>query len=247
MRTVAVIQARTGSLRLPGKVFEPIGDLPLVLWTLAAMRAVPGVATVVVATSTEPADDPLAELLHPVVAVHRGPLHDVLRRLWDAARPHRPEVVVRQTADNPFVDPSIVGRQVELLVAGGLDYVGIGEWPLGVAAEVARAGALEAADREATDPAEREHVMPFLYTRPERFRVGVLAAPGPFAHRRYTVDTADDLAFARALAARLGHGPPAALDELEAIVRAEPALAELNVAVPQRSWREAELVGRDVS
>ncbi len=105
---------------------------------------------------------------------------------------------------------------------------------------MARAAALETAAREATAPAEREHVMPFLYGHPERFRIGSLAQPAAARHSRYTVDTPEDLAFARALAARIGHPPPVRLAELEAIVAREPGLADLNVDVRQKPWQEVE-------
>ena len=82
--------------------------------------------------------------------------------------------------------------------------------------------------------------MPFLYTRPERFRIGALPPPTPAHHGRYTVDTAEDLAFVRSVAARIGHPPPVRLAELEAIVAADPGLAEINRAVRQKAWQEVE-------
>jgi spore coat polysaccharide biosynthesis protein SpsF len=82
--------------------------------------------------------------------------------------------------------------------------------------------------------------MPFLYARPARFRIGSLPGPVDPVHTRYTVDTPEDLALARALADRVGHGPPVRLAELEAIVRREPALAALNDDVRQKAWREID-------
>jgi spore coat polysaccharide biosynthesis protein SpsF (cytidylyltransferase family) len=175
--------------------------------------------------------------------VHRGSAHDVLRRVRDAIAPFEPDLVLRQTGDNPFPDPDVMASQVRRLVDGGLDYVGIAGLPLGIGAEVVTAAALGAADREATNPADREHVLPFIYARPERFAIGALDEPPPWRHRRYTVDTAADLAFARALAQRLpSTGGPARLADLEAIVSASPELAELNRTVEQRRPDEAEPV-----
>jgi spore coat polysaccharide biosynthesis protein SpsF len=240
MRVVAVIQARTGSKRLPGKVLAMIGDRPLFAWTIAALRAVPAVEVVVLATSDEPADDALAKAAAELVLVHRGSARDVLARVWGAAAPHAPDYVVRGTADNPFPDPDVIGAQLAACVGSGFDYVGTSGYPLGIAAEVARASAVETAAREATAPAEREHVMPFLYGHPGRFRVGSLPAPAAVLHSRYTVDTLEDLAFARALADRIGHPPPVRLAELEAIVAREPGLADLNADVRQKHWQEVE-------
>jgi spore coat polysaccharide biosynthesis protein SpsF len=201
---------------------------------------VPAVEIVVLATSDEPADDSLAKAAAELVLVHRGSARDVLARVWGAAAPHAPDYVVRGTADNPFPDAEVIGAQIAACASGGFDYVGTSGYPLGIAAEVARASALETAAHEATEPAEREHVMPFLYGHPDRFRVGSLPQPAAARHSRYTVDTPEDLALARALAARIGHPPPVRLAELEAIVEREPGLADLNVDVRQKPWQEVE-------
>jgi spore coat polysaccharide biosynthesis protein SpsF len=200
---------------------------------------VPSLTDLVVAITEDPTDDQLVDALAGRVAVHRGPVFDVLTRCWDAVAPYSPTIVVRETADNPFVDPTVIERQIALL-REGFDYVGSSGWPLGIAGEAATAGALGRAAREARDPAEREHVMPFLYARPGQFRVGSLTPPEGLAHNRYTVDTDADLAFARAIAERLAHEPPAHLAELDAIVRAEPELASMNSAVRQKAWRETD-------
>lgn len=244
MVAVGVIQARMGSTRLPGKVLEPIGHRPLVLWTLAAMRSVRGVGSVVVATSHERADDPLVEVLASAGAdVHRGPVDDVLTRCWQAVAPLSPDFVVRQTADNPFLDPEVVAAQLRLAIDERLDYVGIAGWPLGIAGEVASWHAFDAAFREATDPAEREHVMPFIYNRPERFRVEALSPAGPPSADpppagRFTVDTPEDLEFARAIAERLGPLDHTSIGELRTILDDEPELARINAGIRQRTARE---------
>jgi spore coat polysaccharide biosynthesis protein SpsF len=242
---VAVIQARMGSTRLPGKVLAEIEGLPLLAWTVGGVAAIRGVSQVVVATTDEAADDPVAALAADLgIATHRGSARDVLTRCHDAVAPFAPDVVVRQTADNPFPDPGVAEGQIRALTERDLDYVGIDGWPLGIAAEACRYDALETAHREATDPADREHVMPFLYRRPDRFRIGQTAraseAPRAAAAARYTVDTAEDLAFARSLAARLGDGPPVSLGRLEAIIEAEPELLEINAMVAQKPWHEAQ-------
>ena len=243
MRTIVVIQARMGSSRLPGKILEPLEGRPILAWTIAAVQAIPGIADVVVATTDTAEDDPVADALRPLdVRIHRGSVHDVLGRVSGAVRPLDPDVVFRQTGDNPFVDPEIMTAQLARLDEGGFDYVGIGGLPLGIGGEAVRADTLFVADREAIEPADREHVLPYVYARPERFVVGSLAPPPPSRHPRYTVDTAADLAFARAVAALLpGRRPPAKLADLESIVAADPRIARLNAHVVQRRYGEAEL------
>jgi spore coat polysaccharide biosynthesis protein SpsF len=241
VRAIAVVQARMGSTRLPGKVLEPIADRPLILWTVRAVVATAGVADVVVATSKEASDDPLVALLQREgLRVHRGPVHDVLRRVVDAVGPLEPDVVLRQTGDNPFPDPEVMAAQLDRLEAGPFDYVGIAGLPLGIGGEAVRWEALATADREASEPADREHVLPFVYARPERFAIGRLADPPPWRHGRYTVDQPADLAFARALAERLTGDRPPRLADLEAIVAAEPGLPAMNRDVEQRDHRTAE-------
>jgi len=236
----AVIQARMGSTRLPGKTLALIGGRPLIFWTIRALQAVPGIDHLVVATTTDPLDDQLVATLDGRVAVHRGSVHDVLSRVWDAASPSGPDLIVRETADNPFGDPGIVQAQIDRCRDGGFDYVGPAGWPRGLAAEVARASALEYAYLHATDAAEREHVMPYLYTHPERFRAGALAPTTPPPEGRFTVDTAEDLAFARAVADRLGAAEYATLEALRAVIAAEPGLLAINAEVRQKTWQEAE-------
>jgi spore coat polysaccharide biosynthesis protein SpsF len=249
MRTVAVIQARMGSTRLPGKILEPIEGRPLLGWTIAAVQSIEAIDDLVLATSDRPEDDRVAAAMTDLgVRVHRGSAHDVLRRVADAVRALEPDVVLRQTGDNPFIDPEVMAAQLARLDEGPFDYVGIAGLPLGIGGEAVRAEALWAADREATEPADREHVLPFVYARPERFAIGSLAPPPAWRHPRYTVDTTADLAFARAVAARLpGRRPPAHLATLEAILAAEPGLAELNAAIIQRGHREAEPTQRNAA
>jgi spore coat polysaccharide biosynthesis protein SpsF len=196
---------------------------------------------VVVATTLDPSDDPLAELLTAAgIDHHRGSVHDVLTRTWEAVSPGAPDFVIRATADNPFMDAAVVGAQLERCRAGPFDYVGTTGWPLGIAAEVARASSLADAVREATDPAEREHVMPFLYARPARYRLGTAPPAVPPPEGRFTVDTVEDLAFVRAIAQRLGPVETCAIGDLRAIVEDEPGLLAINAGIRQKPWQEAQ-------
>ncbi len=229
-----------GSTRLPGKVLEPIRGRPLVLWAMAAVEAVPGLDGLVAAVSTDSEDDPLeAVLTEAGYDCHRGPSQDVLTRCWEAVAPYEPTHVVRATADCPFVSGEVIGRQVQRAIAEDLDYIGIAGWPVGIAGEVAKAGSLEMAFHEAAEPLEREHVMPFLYARPERFRIGTcepLVAPPA---GRFAVDTIEDLVVIRAIAERLREPEPPSLAELTAVMTAHPELAEGNRDVHQKTWHEA--------
>lgn len=192
---VVIIQARMGSSRLPGKVLRPIGDRPLL--GLMLDRIATGGFPVVVATSTLDRDDPIERFMSDrEEGLYRGSEHDVLQRVYDAAHPLGPRHVVRLTADCPLTDPGVIRACVALAVETGADYTSntlIRTHPDGLDVEVLTAAALDTACAEAGDGAEREHVTPFLYRRPERFRLEALVDRRRAGHERWTVDTADDL------------------------------------------------------
>ncbi len=206
---LCVIQARTGSTRLPGKVLQDLGGRPILRFMLD--RLAPLSARVVVATSSLERDDPVAEIARVAGrSVVRGSESDVLSRFVDALDAHPADHVVRLTADCPLTDPVLVEAVIARHLEWAADYtsnVFPRTYPKGLDVEVVRADALRAAHLETRDPVEREHVTPFFYRRPERFRLANLRAtgPGPWLGREgWTVDTADDLAFVREIVARMG-------------------------------------------
>jgi spore coat polysaccharide biosynthesis protein SpsF len=199
---LVVIQARTGSSRLPGKVLVDMAGRPMLRFQLDRLARLEH-CELVVATSDLPSDDPIEALaLDAGVAVVRGSETDVLARFAVALDRFDPTTVVRLTGDCPLSDPSIVASVVELHHASGADYtsnVHPRSFPQGLDVEVAAAPALRAAATEAVDPYDREHVTPFLYQHPERFATANLSSGHDLGHLGWTVDTADDLARVRAL------------------------------------------------
>jgi spore coat polysaccharide biosynthesis protein SpsF len=200
MTTLCVIQARMGSTRLPGKVLADLGGRPMLQFMLARLRGLP-VSELVVATSTEPSDDAVADASTALgVRVVRGPEQDVLARFVQALESHPADDVIRLTADCPLADPEVIVATLELHRQRHADYTSNvipRTFPKGLDVEVARGEALHAAAAEADDPAEREHVMPFLYRHPERFRLATLRSTELLGDERWTVDTAHDLEIVR--------------------------------------------------
>ncbi len=151
----------------------------------------------VVATSDYPEDDRVEAVAQAAgVVCVRGPEQDVLARFALALRSNPADTVVRLTADCPLIDPEVVNQLIVLFRRTGVDYASntlVRTYPVGLDAEVLTAVALETADREATDPVEREHVTPFIYRRPARFRLAALRQDRLLGHERWTVDTAADL------------------------------------------------------
>ena len=226
--TVCVVQARTGSSRLPGKVLQDLAGRPLLAFLLERLSLL-RVDTVVVATSTLDRDDPVADVAARAgVPCVRGPEADVLARFVAALDAHPADFVVRITADCPLTDPALVEAVLELHRRRGADYtcnVLPRTFPKGLDVEVARAAVLRTAAMEAVDPPEREHVMPYLYRHPERFTLANLRSGDDLGEERWTVDTPDDLEAVRGIVGRLGSATSAGWREILALAgrRAGPA------------------------
>ncbi len=252
-RVVAVVQARMSSQRLPGKV---LADLPdsrgrrraVLDWVVGRASRATTLDDVVVATSLDPTDDPLAE--HCAArgfAVHRGSLGDVLDRYHGAASEFHADLVVRITADCPLVDPGVVDRVVEAHRDSGSTYTANRlppphprTWPVGLDVEVVEATALEWAWREARRPHQREHVMPWFYEDPGRFPVTVVDSPLPAGDARWTVDTPADLEAVTELVRLAGGDLDTPWEVFLEAWRKHPELAALNREVRQRTASEVD-------
>jgi len=234
MTTVALIQARMGSSRLPGKVLEDLAGRTVLDWIVSAARAIPGVDRVAVATSDQAGDDAIvAWCASESVACHRGPEADVLERMRGAAEAEGAQTVLRLTADCPFLDPAVCGQVLLLFERSGADYVSNVDpprWPDGLDCEVFTRAALDTAAREATRASDREHVTPFVRDQRHRFRIAALGCPIPgLARERWALDTADDLDRLRQIAERIGPPPVGYVAMLRAAAElAGPVLATRN-------------------
>lgn len=230
-----LIQARVSSTRLPGKALLPLplgGDVTLFEQALRRARRATLVAEVAVAMPDSPADEPLALLCQRAsVRCFRGSETDVLARFHGAAQAFGFQHVVRLTADNPALDPAFIDEAVRAHLAGEADYTITEGLPLGMNVEVIRAAALALACHEAVDPAEREHVTPFVRRRPERFRLQTVPIGGYDSSLRLTVDYPTDYAFQQLLYTALGSAFQ--LADVGALLARYPWLAEVNSANQQ--------------
>lgn len=239
MRTVAVIQARTGSTRLPGKVLLPLLDRPLLSMVVRRAARATSVDEVVVATTTLDQDGVIADLAGregwPLV---RGSEDDLLDRYLQAARSHRADRVVRITSDCPLIDPGLVDDVVAALDGPAADYASNTleprTYPRGLDIEVMTSDALETAGREDRDAASREHATPYIRTHPERFRLVRVAGDVDRSEHRWTVDTAEDYELVRRICEAFGHDGFSWLEALE-VVDAHPGWADLNRHVRQKA------------
>ena len=198
MTTLIIVQARMTSTRLPGKVLLPLAGEPMLTRLVERLRRVQRADGIVIATTTNATDDPIAALCSQLgMPCHRGSEHDVLSRYADAARLHGADTVVRITSDCPLIDPSLIDQVIAVHEEGDSDYVSNmlpPTWPYGMAVEVFSAAALAQAHAEATQAAEREHVTPFLYWHPERYRLRNVASPVDLSQHSWSVDTPEDYA-----------------------------------------------------
>ena len=228
--TVAIIQARMTSTRLAGKVMLGLGGAPMFAQVVRRARRIPGVDAVCLAVPEGAAQAPLVAAAEAIdgLSLARGPEDDVLRRYAEAAEACQAEVVVRVTSDCPFIDPGVSGAVVAARHLAGADCARTaigGGWPLGLDTEVFTMDALRAADREARDAYEREHVAPFFWRRPERFATVWLDGTPDRRHWRLTVDTAADYDRAKAVYDTLAPtDPDFGLAALDALFAADPSL-----------------------
>ena len=188
-----------GSSRLPGKVLKTLGDQTVLTHVVTRVSAAKGVDAIVVATSTEPADDAIEAACDAAGwAVVRGPEQDVLTRFGNAIRATGAETLVRVTSDCPLFSPRVLEAMLDRFDPGAMDYMSTNlphrTFPVGLDCEVMRADRLLEAETEATDPYDREHVTPFLYRNPERFRIAGHSLLRDLSDIRITLDTAEDYA-----------------------------------------------------
>lgn len=241
MKVVAVVQARMGSTRLPGKVLLDLAGEPMLARVVGRLSRAETVDQVVVATTVEPADRAVADLCVARGWPHtRGSEADVLDRYYQAATAHQADVVVRVTADCPMIDPEVIDEVVQALLdrQPDVDYVSnvvpTRSFPHGLDVEAFTAAALARAWREDDSPAWREHVTPFLYRRPDLFRTHCVVYPADHGAVRWTVDTPADFARAEAIYHHFGHDRFTWAEALAADL-AHPEWAIMNRDVRQRT------------
>lgn len=214
---VIIVQARTGSRRLPGKVLARLGGYSMLGQCLRRLAVAD--LPLVVATTSLPEDDRVErEARRYGAEVFRGSADDVLGRYIGAAQANGATEVIRATADNPFVDGSSARRVLELMRRVRADHVVESGLPVGAAVEAVTPAALERAHRAISDPYDREHVTSFVRRAPGFFALRVVA-PGDVRRPglRLTVDTPEDLEFARAIAERLPEDPTPSLAAVIAV------------------------------
>jgi spore coat polysaccharide biosynthesis protein SpsF len=244
-RVIASIEARMKSSRLPGKVLADIAGRPALSWLVQRLRRARSLDDVVLATTTDPADDVLADWAkRKGVAVYRGSENDVLARVVGAQSQMNSDIVVEVCGDCPLIDPDVIDMAVATFDLNDADVVSNTAkpgFPQGVDAQVFRLADLVEVERSVHDPAVREHVSLYFYEHPERYRI-IHLAPPPRWHRpeqRLQLDYVEDLAFIRAVYERLlpECGEAFGLDDIVTLIEREPRIAVVNANCREKPVR----------
>lgn len=238
----AIIQARLGSSRLPGKVLREVNNRPLLSYMLERVAAARSVGQVAVATTDRPQDDRIVEFCQKEgVFVFRGNEDDVLDRYYQCALHLKPNTVVRLTSDCPLIDPRIIDEIVGVHLSGGYDYVAntapsVGTYPDGMDVEVFSFAALERAWHESKKPSDREHVTFYFWQNPHLFKTCRYDLSQNLSQYRLTVDYPEDFQVIEAILASLyPQNPLFTMQDIIAFLQQYPEVRAKNSSI---GWNE---------
>lgn len=241
-RTVAIIQARMGSSRLPGKVLMPLAGRPVIEWVIERVRQAQSFDEIVVATTVGVRDDQLARVAADAGAlVVRGDELDVLGRYAEAAALSNADAIMRITADCPLIDPGILAAMVSRFqdCSAPCDLVTNARrrtYPRGLDAEIFARSALDVMAAEAAAPHQREHVTPFLYEHPERFAIVDFAGERDLSMLRWTLDTPEDGQLLSRIFEAAADPASLRLGSTLEILDANPSWNEINAHIEQKKY-----------
>ncbi|MGE7931977.1 cytidylyltransferase domain-containing protein [Viridibacillus arvi] len=196
MTVTAIIQARMGSTRLPGKILKEVNGKPLLAYQLERIAHSECIDKIVIATTLDQKDDVIVEFCdNNDVEYYRGSENDVLSRYYETAELYEGESIVRLTSDCPIIDPVILDKTIKYYVDNDYDYVSNTierTYPRGLDTEVFSRAALEKAYKEATLLRDKEHVTAYMYSNPKKFKLGYITNEEDYSKYRWTVDTTED-------------------------------------------------------
>lgn len=237
MNIVVIIQARTGSTRLPGKILKPLGTSDVLSYVTKRCHQILGVSKVIVATSTLPQDDAVVNWCEMNdVLVCRGSEEDVLARYVECAEKYKPDYVMRVTADCPFVDYELASELVSFINKSHVDIVDLkGEMPRGLAVEIISFEALKRIDKIGQEPRHREHVTYYAYEYPDEFSRIQFDVPKSrlYPEFRITLDTEEDYKVMQEIANYFDN-PLISSAEVIQFLQNNPHVAKLNAHIEQK-------------
>jgi len=234
----AIIQARMGSTRLPGKVLKPILGKPLLFYVTERLKKAKTLSDIIVATTTLEQDNVIETFCKESgIPCFRGDSEDVLSRYIHAMRFFGTDIAVRITADCPLVDPEIVDQAALKFLEGSFDYVGNTinrTYPRGMDVEVFSYEALERAYVESTTKAEREHVTHYILTHQTLFNIFSLEEKENLSAFRLTVDTPEDFLLVAKIIESF-KTPHFSLQEIMTLLSRHPEWLAINAHIQQKA------------
>lgn len=244
-RIVASIEARMGSSRLPGKVLMDLRGRPALGRLIDRLRQSRRLDDIVLATTTAPDDDALVRFAETEgLHCYRGSEDDVLRRVVEAHRMMRSDVIVEVTGDCPLLDPALIDTGIERFLSAPCDLVTNvlrPSWPMGVDLQVFRLSDLEAVERDIDDLPVREHVSLYFYEHPEIYRIENVDAPEECRapSYRFQLDYPEDKRFIEAVLDRVlpRYGDKYSTAQVMDILRQEPELVSINIHCKEKATR----------
>ena len=239
MSTVCIIQARTGSTRLPGKVLKTILGKSVLYWDIHRAKQCKLIDKVVIATTTLPQDDIIVESCkREGWECTRGDENDLLDRYLQCAKLHEASTIVRITSDCPLIDPTVSDNVIAAFNSANpsvdlANNYAERSYPIGLETEVFSLAALERIWHADKDPAWREHVTTYFYYHPEEFRSVCVKNPVDYSHYRLTLDTPEDFELITKIYQHFGHGD-FTWQEVTALLDSNPELVALNKMIKQK-------------
>ena len=243
--TAIIVQARLGSSRLPGKVLKEIEGKTMLGWVITRLQNAKQPDDIIIATTTSEKDEAIVEEAKKYgVKYFRGNEDDVLDRYYQTAKHFGVELIGRVTSDCPLIDPELIDEVLANFLSNFDKYDFCANtlkrtYPRGIGFSFVKFSALEKAWREAKQPYERVHVMPYIREHPGIFSLCSYEKEGkPLNHLRWTVDTEEDLQFVREIFKRLKNPGTAKWTDVLEIIEQEPGLMEINKNIKQKNLKD---------
>lgn len=242
MKTVAIVQARIGSTRLPGKVLMCIGGETTLGRVVRRLSRAKLITEVTIATTDSPADDAIVSEANRLgVRCFCGSEQDVLARYLGAAEEFEAEVIVRVTSDCPLIDAGVADQVLQDFFQARVDFAYNDvehSFPRGLDVEALSREALHKAAEIAERQYHREHVTPIFYESPDLFRVAIVHAEKDYSRYRWTLDTSDDLQLIREIYRHFSDRDNFTWRDVVALMEQSPELARINAHIVQKSGHE---------
>jgi len=243
MSVSAIIQARNGSTRLPGKAMLELSGKPLLYHVIERVKASEGIDQVILATAAGDENIPLIELANSMGArTYAGSPDNVLERFYCASEEFGGDFIVRVTGDNPFTDPHFTATSVRVAVESEADLCSVADVPLGTAVEVISKKALDTAYRLSSRPYHFEHVTPYIKENKDNFRIirHPVKFHNPFKNLRLTVDTPEDFKLANIIYEALYNKTLFSANDVIEFLTDRPELVSINSEIIQRAMTHFE-------